>query len=160
MLSCLLLPATTLSAGLDPYRNADNYNFSLPDQKGQLHTLVDYRNKVVLVNFWASWCTPCLLEMPGMQRLSNIMNDENFEILTINTSDTPRRIQETLKRLQVNLIVLQDQDSTTFKAWNGNVLPTSYLLDYNGLVRYRVVGPMEWDNADVIVKIKKLIKSQ
>lgn len=95
-----------------------------------------------------------------MQRLANIMDDENFEILTINTSDTPRRIQETLKRLQVNLIVLQDQDSTTFKAWNGNVLPTSYLLDYNGLVRYRVVGPMEWDNADVIVKIKKLIKSQ
>jgi thiol-disulfide isomerase/thioredoxin len=159
-LSCLLLPAAALSYELEPYKSEDSYNFSLPDLKGKAHTLNDYRGKVVLVNFWASWCTPCILEMPSMQRLANSLSDQAFEILTLNISDSPRRIQEVLKRLQVDLLVLLDHDGKTFKTWQGHVLPASYLFDASGQVRYRVVGPMEWDETDVRLKIKQLIQRQ
>ncbi len=134
--------------------------FTLPDLKNQQHSLSDYRGKVVLVNFWASWCQPCLYEMPSMKKLVNAFSEQDFEILTINISDPPRRIRETLKRLQLELTVLQDPESKTYKAWQGKVLPTSFLLDRTGAVRYRVVGPMEWDNADALLKIKELIQSQ
>jgi len=160
ILTCLLAPAAVFSAGLVPYQHRDSYNFSLPDLKEKTHALSDYRGKVVLVNFWASWCTPCLLEMPGMKRLENNLNDEDFVILTLNTTDPARRIQETLKRLQLELTVLLDRDGHTFDTWQGKVLPTSFLLDRSGKVRYRVDGPMEWDDADVIIKIKQLIQNQ
>jgi len=159
MFACLLSSAIVFSAELEPYQSESSYNFALPDLNGKTHTLADYKGKVVLINFWASWCTPCILEMPGMQRLANSLSDDNFELLTLNTTDSPRRIQATLKRLKLDLIVLRDQDSTTFRTWNGQVLPTSYLFDYNGQVRYRVVGPMEWDDADVVLKIKQLIQA-
>ena len=160
LISCLLLPAVALSTELEPYKTEVSYNFSLSDLKGKPHTLTDYRGKTVLVNFWASWCTPCLLEMPGMQRLANTLSDQDFEILTLNTADSPRRIQETLKRLQIDLKVFLDNDGKTFKAWQGNVLPTSYLFDSSSQLHYKAVGPMEWDDEDVIQKIKRLIQSQ
>ena len=160
MLSCLLSPAIVFSADLESYQNENSYNFSLSDLKEKTHALSDYQGKVVLVNFWASWCTPCLLEMPGMKRLENILSDEDFVILTLNTTDPARRIQETLKRLQLDLTVLLDRNGRTFETWQGKVLPTSFLLDRSGKVRYRVNGPMEWDDADVIIKIKQLIQNQ
>lgn len=122
--------------------------------------MVDYRGKVVLVNFWASWCLPCLQEMPSMKILSDKLDDKDFALLTLNTSDSSRRIRETLKRLHLELTVLQDNKGETVKAWQVKVLPTSFLLDRNGDVRYKIVGPMEWDDADVILKIKQLIQSQ
>ena len=95
-----------------------------------------------------------------MQRLAGTLSDEDFVVLTLNTTDSPRRIQETLKRLKLSFTVLQDHDGSTFDRWQGRVLPTSFLLDQSGRVRYRVDGPLEWDDADVIVKVKQLIQSQ
>ncbi|NOQ88867.1 MAG: redoxin domain-containing protein [Gammaproteobacteria bacterium] len=155
----MLLPPAALGAELELYSNKNKAgsNFTLPDLKDKTHALSDYRGKVVLVNFWASWCLPCLYEMPSMQKLANALSEEDFEIVTINISDTPRRIRETLKRLQLALTVLQDPEGKTYKAWQGEVLPTSFLLDRNGKVRYRAVGPIEWDDADVLLKIRQLI---
>jgi len=70
---------------LDPYPNTSAaLEFELRDIDNQMHRLSDYRGKVVLVNFWASWCIPCLKEMPGMQRTADTLRDRPFEILAIN----------------------------------------------------------------------------
>ena len=160
MLACQLFSPTAYSAELEPYHDDGSATFSLSDLKGNTHTLPDYKGKVVLVNFWASWCLPCLLEMPSMSRLADTLNEKDFEIVTINTSDAAGRIRETLKRLQVDLLVLQDPDSKTFMTWHGRILPTSYLFDHTGQIRYRAVGPINWDDVDVLLKIKQLIKRQ
>ena len=94
-----------------------------------------------------------------MKHLANSLDKQDFEILTLNISDSPKRIKEVLKRLQLDMTVLLDHDSKTFKAWQGSVLPTSYLLDHKGQVRYRIVGPTEWDDADILLKVKQLIRS-
>lgn len=155
-----LSPAAAFSAVLEPYDVKNNADFSLPDLDGKMHTLSDYKGKAVLVTFWASWCLPCLQEMPSMSRLADALNDNNFEIVSINISDKPRRIRETLRRLKLNLLVLQDINSKIYKSWGGRILPTSYVVDHTGDIRYQVIGPMEWDDADVVSKIKQLIQSQ
>ncbi|MDB4575615.1 TlpA family protein disulfide reductase [bacterium] len=159
-LICLLSSFIVFSAELKSYDIENGIDFSLTDLNEKVRTLSDYKGKVLLVNFWASWCLPCLLEMPSIKRLSVTLNDENFEIVTINISDSPGRIRETLKRLQLNLPVLLDTDSKTFKAWHGHILPTSFLLDRTGRIRYRVIGPMDWENADALSTIKQLVQSQ
>ena len=93
-----------------------------------------------------------------MKRLADSLHDKDFVILTLNISDSPMRIAETLKSLRLDMTVLLDRDGKTFSAWHGKVLPTSYLLDQTGNIRYRVVGPTEWDDADVVLKIKELIE--
>ena len=160
MLAGLLSPAIVCSAELEPYHNEGSYNFSLTDLKGESHKLTDYRGKVVLINFWASWCLPCIKEMPSMKALADKLENSDFALLTLNASDSSRRIRETLKRLQLELTVLQDSKGKTTKAWQVKVLPTSFLLDRNGEVRYKIVGPMEWDDVDTLLKIKQLIQSQ
>ena len=160
VLSCLLLPAAVLSAELQAYSDEVGVNFSLPDLKGNTHTLPDYKGKVVLVNFWASWCLPCLREMPSMKRLADSSDEQVFVVLTLNISDSPKRIMEMLKTLRLDFTVLLDHGGKTFAAWHGKVLPTSYLLDHTGTIRYRVVGPTQWDDAEVVLKVKQLIESR
>jgi len=135
-------------------------DFNLADLKGASHTLSEYRGKVVLVNFWASWCVPCVTEMPGMQRLQQALEDQPFEILAINVSESENRVREFIKRMNLNLRILLDSNGEVFRAWNGKVLPTSYLLDGSGRIRYRVVGPMEWDSEEARKIIEVLIKNQ
>jgi peroxiredoxin len=160
MLTCLLSPLNVHTAQLEPYTDEAIKSFTLTDINQETHSLTDYRGKVILVNFWASWCLPCIQEMPGMRRLADSLNDQDFKLLTLNTTDSARRIQEVLKRLKLDMTVLLDHDGDTFETWQGQVLPTSYLLDHNGRIRYRVIGPMEWDDADVLLKVKQLIQSR
>lgn len=143
MLACLLFPAAAFSAELEPYRDDGTATFSLANLNGNTHILPDYKGKVVLVNFWASWCVPCIHEIPSMQQLADSLDDQDLAILTINISDSANRAKETLKRLQLEMTVLLDRDGKAFKTWQGRVLPTSFLLDRSGQLRYRVVGPME-----------------
>ena len=157
---CIAAPALPAGA-VEPYGSTQKQQgFTLPDLDQQLHSLADYKGKVVLINFWASWCTPCITEMPGIQRLSDALKDQSFEILTSNVSDAENRIREFLRRINLNLTVLLDQDGKVFKAWHGKVLPASYLVDGNGEIRYRVIGPMEWDSEDARKIIETLIKNQ
>ena len=159
-LMVFLSMASANGAELKAYNNEEKLNFSLSDLNGKTHTLSDYSGKVILVNFWASWCLPCLREMPSMKRLADSLHDQDFVILTLNISDSSIRITEVLKSLRLDMTVLLDHDSKIFTAWHGDVLPTSYLLDRTGKIRYRIVGPTEWDGADARLKVKQLIESR
>ena len=162
LFACFFLTSTVYADGsLEPYPNASAApEFELRDLDNQLHRLSDYRGKVVLVNFWASWCTPCLKEMPGMQRTADTLRDRPFEILAINISEQQNRIQKFLKSMHINFWVLLDRDGSTFEAWQGRVLPTSFLVDPEGRIRYRVVGPIDWDTDEVLATIDKIMPDQ
>ena len=158
ILSGLLSPAAVFSAELEPYRDADNANFSLTDLKGKTHTLPDYKGKVVLVNFWASWCMPCILEMPELTQLKQHMARQSFEVLAINVGERENRVKQFAKRINFHLPVLLDISSEVFKKWHIKIMPTSFLIDANGSVRYRALGNPGWDNEQTLSLIEKLIK--
>jgi len=162
MLSCLLSPAKVNSTELEPY-SKDNLNFSLVDLKGKTHTLPDYKGKVVLVNFWASWCMPCILEMPELTQLKQHIDSlpyarQSFEILAINVGEREIRVKHFAERMNFTLPVLLDISNKVFNEWKVKIMPTSFLVDASGFVRYRVLGNPGWDNTQTLSLIEKLIK--
>jgi len=122
----------------------------LPDLAGQQRDLKEFAGKVLLVSFWASWCRPCIEEFPGLQRLLQAMAGAPFAVIGVNVGEAERRVQATVERFHIEFPTLLDKDSSAFKLWDANVLPTAYVLDGSGRVRYVVRGPVEWDRADII----------
>jgi len=120
--------------------------------------LADFRGKVVLVNFWASWCMPCVQEMPELTELRQHLAAQPFEILAVNVGEHENRVKHFAKRTKLNLPVLMDSSSTVFNEWKIEIMPTSFLIDASGRVRYRARGNPGWDNEKTLSVIESLIK--
>jgi peroxiredoxin len=129
---------------LRPWTGAALPPFELKDMDGRVHRLQDYRGKVVLVNFWATWCEPCRAEMPSMQQLRRKMESKGFVVLGINADEPPPRIRKFLGELPLDFPVLMDPDLRVTKSWAAKVLPASYLIGRDGQARYQVIGELDW----------------
>jgi len=125
----------------------------LHDLAGATHRLEDYRGQVVLLNFWASWCTPCLREMPSLQRLAESLSEKPFSLLAINMGESQYKAARSARGMDYHLPVMMDPQGDVFQQWGGRMLPTSFLLDREGNVRYRILGDAEWDNDAEIAEI-------
>ena len=159
-LSALFLsgPAISAAGELQIYEErAEPPALALPDLGGRRHTLDSYRGQVVLVNFWASWCTPCLMEMPSMQRLENALKDRPFRLLAVNVSESRSKAWKFMNLLKVTFTTLLDSKGEAAEAWNVQIYPTSYLIDADGRMRYVAYGAVEWDSDDVIRQIETLM---
>ena len=158
---CLALTQVAVGRELSPYTaQPGTAVFDLPDIKGQQHSLDDYRGRVVLVNFWASWCPPCIHEIPGLERLKQRLNDQPFEVLAVNVGEPRYRVWKFVKLVSFGLPVLLDSRKDTFNSWGGGVLPTSFLLDRQGRIRYRVQGDLAWDSDEIVDLISTLMAEQ
>jgi thiol-disulfide isomerase/thioredoxin len=158
LLACLAAPAAESAGTLEPYtETASPPELNLADTRGEIHRLADYRGKVVLVNFWASWCPPCIKEMPGLQKLQGKLADRPFSILAVNVGEKRYDVWKFTKLVDFTLPTPLDIHKRTFSAWGAGVLPTSFLLDTRGQVRYRVQGDLEWDDTAVVALIEELL---
>ena len=133
---------------------------ALPDLNGKPHSLADYKGKVVLVNFWATWCPPCRAEMPSMQRLKEHMAGKPFVILAVDMAESEAEVRSFLKELKpakIDFTILMDKQGKTIKEWKVSVFPTSYIIDTEGVLRYSLLGGTEWDEYDTVHKIQALL---
>ena len=161
LLAVLLISTASAAGTLQPFEDdSPTPDFSLSDLKGTPRTLADYRGKVVVLNFWASWCPPCIKEMPGLQRLQEKLTGQPFVILPVNVGEKKYRVWKFVKLINFTLPVPLDTNSKTFADWDASVLPTSFLLDSKGRIRYRVVADLEWDSEEVIALIEALINEE
>jgi peroxiredoxin len=142
---------------LEPYTAAATNGFTLPDIEGETRSLADFRGKVVLVNFWASWCMPCVEEMPELTQLKQHLAAQPFEILALNVGEHENRVKHFAKRTKLDLPVLMDSSSTVFNEWKIEIMPTSFLVDASGRVRYRARGNPGWDNEKTLSIIENLV---
>jgi thiol-disulfide isomerase/thioredoxin len=153
----LLLPIAAHAVELEAYTPDRAPAFELPDLADKAHTLSDYRGRVVLVNFWASWCPPCVYEMPKLTSLQKRLADKPFVILAINVGEKKYRVRKFVKLVEFELPVLLDTSKDVFGAWGLETLPTSFIIDADGRVRYRAYGDPGWDEEHVVSALEQLM---
>jgi thiol-disulfide isomerase/thioredoxin len=159
LLALILFCGATLAGAqqLKPWSGGAAPPLELHDLEGRLHRLEDYRGRVVLINFWATWCEPCREEMPSMNRLRASLAGRPFEVLAINLAESEPRIRRFLEQLPLDFPVLMDRDSAVAKAWRARLLPVSFLVDPNGSIRYSVLGEIDWTQQAVREAILRLL---
>jgi thiol-disulfide isomerase/thioredoxin len=146
------------AAELTPYAGfEDSPPLVLEDLGGQQHALSELRGRVVLVNFWATWCSPCLIEMPGMQRLMTALQDRPFAILAVNVKEARNRVWRFKNMLNIQFTTLLDHDGSVAENWEVQVYPTSYLVGPEGRIRYVAYGALDWDSAATRKVIEALL---
>ena len=130
----------------------------LEDINGKRHRLSGYHGKVVLLNFWATWCPPCRAEMPAIWRLGNQLEYKNFQVITVNIGEEKEVIRAFMpKRMQKDFVVLMAKDMEPLQHWRPIYYPTTYIIDSGGKIRYRIYGALEWDKPEVVKKIRALL---
>lgn len=157
LLCCLLLPLAVVGGEIQSYTDENGAQFSLPDLTDRQHSLSDYNGKVVLVNFWASWCPPCIYEMPVLVRLQQRLADRPFEILALNVGEKKYRVQKFVNLIKFDLPVLLDTSRDTFNQWGVKTLPTSFLIGADGRIRYMVRGDPGWNDENTLALLEKLL---
>jgi thiol-disulfide isomerase/thioredoxin len=121
------------------------------------HDLADLRDRLVLVNFWATWCPPCRREMPSMERLHQALKDQGLTVLAVDVGEDPDTIFAFTGQLNPapTFPMLVDPDGKTAEAWAVLGLPTSFVVDTQGRIIMRAVGGTEFDDPELVEKLKR-----
>jgi peroxiredoxin len=136
-------------------------DFKIKNLKGGLTGLSDYKGKVVLINFWATWCGPCRAEMPSMEALYRGYHRDDFEILavSIDTGGEPP-VRAFIEDFGFTFPVLMDHQFTVNDRYQVRVVPTSILIDRRGVVARRLLGAKDWDEPDTRTLVDKLVQAK
>ena len=121
-------------------------DFTVSDGANSVH-LAKYRGKIVLLNFWASWCAPCVQETPALVALHHDRPD--LAILAVSIDDDPEAYHRFLKRFNVDLTTVRDPDQRVAKLYGTDGWPETYIIDRKGIIRRKVVGDPDWSNPEI-----------
>ncbi len=152
-----VLPAQADS--LDPAEKPPAPGFRLKNLQGDHSKLSDYHGKVVLLNFWATWCAPCRKEMPGMEKLWQTYRGQGLVILAVSTdSGGESRIRNFASRLGLTFPILLDADSQASDRYRVAGIPVSFLIDRQGRIVDRVLGSKEWASEPAFRQVEELLR--
>lgn len=127
----------------------------LSDLEGKEHNLKDYRGKVVLLNFWATWCPPCIKEITSINNLQNHFSKDDFVVLSVDIGEEPKDIQAFLEHIPAEYPVLVDSNSSSVEPWQLKAFPSTYIIDKEGHLRYMYFGGLEWDEPEITKFLEK-----
>jgi peroxiredoxin len=122
-------------------------DFTLPTPEGGSFRLSEQRGKVVLVNFWATWCPPCLEEMPAMERLWRRHKDAGFVLLAVSLDGDPKKVSPFVSAHKFTFRVALDPKMTVAERFGVRALPSSFVIDRDGMVMGIALGPRAWDGS-------------
>jgi peroxiredoxin len=137
----------------------DPDDFTLPLLAGGNVNLSSYRGKVVILNFWATWCPPCRTEMPSMEILYQRFNAQGLEILAVDTGENASTVQQFINSAGYTFPVILDSANRVSSVYGIRAIPTTFIIDREGKIIGYVVGSIMWDNQRVITAIDTLLKS-
>jgi len=135
--------------------------FSLPALDGKFVSLSGYRGKVVMVHFWATWCPPCVDEMPTLEALYRALKGKNFEIFAISADEGGAgAVTAFMRKNKLSLPMLLDPDKTIAALYGTFKFPETYIVDRQGVVRYKEIGSRDWTAPESMDIVRNIIESK
>ena len=132
-------------------------DFTLVDLKGKTWTLSELKGQVVFVNFWATWCPPCVREMPSMQKLYTMLPKDKFKMLAILNNDDPAFADTFAKKFGITMPILNDRSNKIGPKYGLTGVPETFIVDKQGVVREKFIGPAQWNSPMSIQMLMKYI---
>ncbi|RYF24332.1 MAG: TlpA family protein disulfide reductase [Comamonadaceae bacterium] len=143
--------------GLHPWRPARAPALTAVDLvTGQRRTLADFAGRPLLVNFWATWCGPCRVEMPSLNALAERLAPDGLQFVAINHGEMPERVRRFLAEVPLQATVLLDRSQTLLSAWGGGALPATFVFDAKGQPRLWAQGERDWGHADLVQAVQAI----
>lgn len=130
--------------------------FVLQDLDDKPHKLADYRGKVVILNFWATWCPPCRYEFPSMEKAYQKLKKEDIVMLAVDVGEDTDTIFDFTADYPVTFPILLDFEAKVINAYKVIGLPTTYVIDPDGILRYQVIGTRDWEDPALLDGIRRL----
>lgn len=134
-------------------------DFTFPGLDGKMASLSDYKGKVALVNIWATWCPPCVAEMPSMEKLYRKFKRENFEILAVSIDETgAKAVAPFMEKNRLTFPALIDSKGAIKSVYRISAIPESFIVDKQGVLVKKIVGPVDWATPQVFRFFSSLIQ--
>lgn len=142
-----------------PGINTSAPTFRLMDLNGKVHSLSEYQGKVVFLNFWATWCGPCKVEMPAMEALYQAFRSQGLEMLAVSVDQQGAVITRPFKEaMGLSFTILHDSDYQVGLNYGARTLPMTYVIDRKGIIRQRVFGARDWNSPEARKLMSELLK--
>lgn len=133
--------------------------FTLKAPDGRKVSLKDFKGKVVFLNFWATWCPPCVAEMPAMEALHKKFKDKGLFVIAVNSEESVNKVSKFIKKRSYTFLVLLDEDgSVANDSYRAIGFPTTYLIDKLGNVVGKAEGARDWDSRESVKLIEEILK--
>lgn len=160
-LEVLTVSGTGMDSRLKPFKgNPNPPPIKLPDINGDLFNIADYQHRVTVVNFWATWCTPCIKEIPSLNNLRQSMQDKSFALISINYGEKAETIKEFMQMVDVEFPVLLDEQGLESAKWKVIAFPSTFVIGRDGLIYYGVNAGIKWDTPEVIMVINQMLENK
>ncbi len=135
-------------------------SLALKDTEGKARNLNDYRGKVVIVNFMATWCSPCVEEMPSLQKLRERFRGRGLEVIAVNTGESESKVSKFAQDLRIKFPVLVDTEEDVKAAWKVYGIPATFIVGTDGKITHRVLGEIDWLDDEPVALIESLLPSE
>lgn len=130
-------------------------DFTIQDSEHKV-TLSDFRGQVVVLNFWASWCPPCVEETPSLVQLQNRMKDKGVRVVGVSWDEDSGAYHDFLKAHQIDFLTVRDAAERTGSLYGTIKIPETYIIDRKGIVRRKFVSSVDWNEPEIVDFLSKL----
>ena len=156
VLTCLLVTLSGCYSGSRPPRIGSNApDFTVQDAQNKI-TLSEFRGQVVVLNFWATWCPPCVEEMPSLVEMQRRMKAKGVTVVAVSTDVDESAYRQFLKTHGVNLVTVRDPDQKSNALYGTFKFPETYIIDRNGVIRRKFIGAVDWTEPEITDFLSKL----
>jgi peroxiredoxin len=134
-------------------------NFTLPTLDGPRISLRDYRSHVVVVNFWATWCPPCVEETPSLKRFADEMQSDGVKVIGVSVDQDEAALRKFVAEAQLSFPIARDPEAAVAARYGTFKFPETYIVDSEGKIAEKLIGAIDWQDPRIVGRIKSLAHS-
>ena len=147
------------SRKVEPVKQGDDApNFTLPALKGKDISLSDFRSRVVVLNFWATWCPPCVEEMPSLETFAEQMKPFGVTVLGVSVDHDPEALQKFVADAQITFPIARDTGQAVASRYGTSKFPETYVIDSEGRIAEKLIGAVDWQDTQIVSRVRSLAR--